>query len=260
MTDTLTIDGVRVLTGSAQRAVADSAFRRAARVVRERLGESLRVALGDSIAFVGPALHSRAPLGLGWFSTPVGIGFGDPAARRNGYAVEFESAEVTALADRVLFTVASATHARTDRAMRRWVATAVPLKPFRDRDLRDDRRIVLAAGVASRECLTGDVRQCRAVVFDTTGASAALRGAVRASVVQFAVDIGGPGAWRRLIADSTASTPDRITAAARVPSDTVIARWSRALAGVRTDVALTDVLWVGLLLGTSLAITRRRPS
>ncbi|HEY6807374.1 MAG TPA: hypothetical protein VI160_01200 [Gemmatimonadales bacterium] len=87
----------------------------------------------------------------------------------------------------------------------------------------------------------------------------------RQLLVSAALALGGPGAYDRLVADTLASIPDRIAAAAGAPLDAVITRWRSDVLRARPappSVPLADGLlalaWIGVLAGGALTSTRWR--
>jgi hypothetical protein len=87
----------------------------------------------------------------------------------------------------------------------------------------------------------------------------------RQLLISTALDLGGPGAYDRLMADTTASIPARLAAAAGTPLDAVIARWQAGLLHARPappSVPLSDgllaVTWIGVLAAGALTSTRWR--
>jgi len=84
-------------------------------------------------------------------------------------------------------------------------------------------------------------------------------------LVATALDLGGPGAYDRLMADSTAAITARLARAAGGPIDTVVARWRSAILsarpsdhGIPLSGALFTVGWVALLATAAVRSTRWR--
>lgn len=86
---------------------------------------------------------------------------------------------------------------------------------------------------------------------------------VRQSLVRYALEIGGDGSFDRFAVDGTPSA--RIEAAARMPLDSVIARWHARLLDARSTstaidltTAASSLFWVCLCAGLALRSSRWR--
>lgn len=256
LTDTVRVSRIEALVRPDLRAVADSGLRRAARVIASRYGDSLNTALGLSTVLIGtPAASTFVPI-LDRAKPTIGIGFG-PISKSPSFAT-FRGNPVEGIENAVLRVAATAYHAQLDVALRRWLASAVPTTPFESRDIVEDRMALLAAGREARRCLSGAFERCAPVVFDTSSMSVHVRGRVRVSLLQYAVDVGGADAWRRLRADSTAPLRDRLAAAAGLNADTVVQRWSRQVSAARSDVTPRDFVGVFGVLALAFTVSRRR--
>jgi hypothetical protein len=86
----------------------------------------------------------------------------------------------------------------------------------------------------------------------------------RQYLVQLALESGGPSAFERLTADTGVSIEHRVAAAAGVPTDTLLNRWSAALRAVPRGPAVPGgelllwFAWSGLLLAMALRGSRWR--
>jgi hypothetical protein len=258
LTDTVRVAGVVALVRPDLHAIADSGLRRAAAVIARRYGDSLNTALGTGTVLIGTPSRSEHDDVMGRPTGTVGVGFGAIDNARTPALARVDGAPVAGIEAATLRSAASAYHARSDATLRRWVATAVPTFDFATRDLSDDRAALLSAGAEARRCLGGAFERCAAVVFDTSAANVQVRGAVRASLLQFALERGGPDAWKRLTADSTAPLESRVIAATGLPLDSIVPRWARLVADSREDVTPGDLLSVFGLMAAALLVSRRR--
>jgi hypothetical protein len=87
---------------------------------------------------------------------------------------------------------------------------------------------------------------------------------VRRSLVRYALKIGGPGAFDRFATtDGTAS--ERIAAAAKIPTDSVIGRWRTALVesqgsptAIDLETAISALCWAAACGALALRSSRWR--
>lgn len=154
--------------------------------------------------------------------------------------------------------------------IRRYVGGSFSLAPGERTHYFTLRTLATAGSGPARRCARGVLPECRRVLDPDDSAGwyddgdllpgtfrAPIAGPVRASLVRFAIETGGPDALRRL----RAAVPARrgaldVTAdIAGVPTDTLIARWHAHLVGegrVRADVPLpfvaTTLAWAGVLM------------
>ena len=151
-----------------------------------------------------------------------------------------------------------------------WTAAAFPLPS----DRREVARAVLRTGPGGAQ--RDEVDRC--VSADDAAACTALVGsleprmlprvtpsATRRTLLAVALERGGPDAYHRLRAASTAPMGDRLAAAAGVPIDTLLAEWLRAVEAAdraatpwSARVGFGGIVWIGLLLVASLWSSRWR--
>lgn len=157
--------------------------------------------------------------------------------------------------------------------------TAAP-DPIREwYDAPDRRQIVGAFNAWERARSAGAYRQCVHTDSDSactaalrampswllTNAMAPLSGAARVAVIETAIDVGGPGAYDRLLATVRRPMRDRLAAAARMSVDSLLGIWrARVLAARPESLALgakaawAAVLWTVLLGFMALRSSRWR--
>jgi hypothetical protein len=92
-----------------------------------------------------------------------------------------------------------------------------------------------------------------------------LGGMARLTLTQLALQRGGRAAYRRLLADSSATLADRLAAASGMGTDSLIAAWRHLIMASRpTRVALPWLAgvvvfgWIGVFLTCALQSTRWR--
>jgi hypothetical protein len=94
---------------------------------------------------------------------------------------------------------------------------------------------------AYQTCLNGSDSVCVDLLRTVPPAAAVypLGTTTREFLVRLALQLGGRGAYQRLVRDPSAPIPDRVAAAAAMPIDSLIARWrSLAIAGKPAPVTL----------------------
>jgi hypothetical protein len=149
-----------------------------------------------------------------------------------------------------------------------WLPGALPIDSASDESWRS-MRYTLAASATSvaRECYVGKLAACKSILGlsgsesyspDFFGAHA------RGTLVQLAVTTGGRGALGRLIANK-ASTEGALTAASKIPIDSLVAHWQRNVHdGGATSEAFTPVIamvaigWIVVMGLLSLRSSRWR--
>lgn len=178
---------------------------------------------------------------------------------------------------RLVFARASQRALEENRQLRSYVGGAFSLDPDQQAHYFTLRTLVNAGSGPARRCARGVLEDCRGVLdprdprrwYDDgelmPGARPApLAGPVRASLLAYAIEIGGPDALRRLRSASPEGGDPLAAAAAvaGVPTDTLIARWQghladagRERAGFPFPFAISSFAWAGLLM---FLATRRR--
>jgi hypothetical protein len=86
---------------------------------------------------------------------------------------------------------------------------------------------------------------------------------LRESLVRFALAVGGPGAFERFAAADSLTA--RLEGAARMPVDSLVARWRAKLVAARSTstaidmtTALSSLFWVGVCACLALRSSRWR--
>jgi hypothetical protein len=178
---------------------------------------------------------------------------------------------------RLVFARASQRALEANRLLRDYAGGAFSLDPDQPVHYFTLRTLATAGSGPARRCARGVLPDCRNVLDPREPARwyddgdlrpgtrpAPLAGPVRASLLAYAVELGGQDALRRLRSASPDGRDPLAAAAsvAGVPTDTLIARWHRHLAGagrLRAGLplpsAISSLAWAGLLL---LLATRRR--
>lgn len=122
-------------------------------------------------------------------------------------------------------------------------------------------------GLARQACVMGRDRDCVAflVSLPETALPQPLGREARATLVQFALQLGGRAGFARLVGSDTLAPPARLAVVAGVPLDSLVRRWRRevlaarprpvALPPIGLPVALT---WVTLFGACGLASSRWR--
>lgn len=108
----------------------------------------------------------------------------------------------------------------------------------------DERQALIASAgqVANRirlkrdRCLDGDIAQCDELLETNFGNLVPLSGSVRESLLEYAIEIGGAGAWERVIADPTMTPEKVIEHTAGQPLTDVVEGWQLRLIAARPVV------------------------
>lgn len=149
-----------------------------------------------------------------------------------------------------------------------WIRTPPPLS-MDDAERRNQSMYALATstGDASRGCIAGDVGACaRALHLVDTAAADSSRGLsqfVRADLLFYALDRGGPEAWERLRAAADSGPAAMLAAASRQPTDVLLAEWRRSLLVLRPQTppvtvssTLIALAWTAMLVAGALGASR----
>ncbi|MBL8988609.1 MAG: hypothetical protein JNJ80_20210 [Gemmatimonadetes bacterium] len=121
---------------------------------------------------------------------------------------------------------------RADPSLRDWLV--VGPTPIGQPAGTDELSYQLATSVApaTTACRDGDRSRCPAAFGLDGGITKELSLAARGALVREALDVGGPGAWERLLAQPDRSLSDRLAAAAGRPPEVLI---DRLMARARAD-------------------------
>lgn len=152
----------------------------------------------------------------------------------------------------------------------RWLGDPPPLHMTgRDRRYLAMYMVMTSTGKAERGCVEGRLELCTyalglrpAPSTDLTSAYPAL---VRADLFLTALEIGGPGAWARIVAARPVRAEDALAAASGVTADSLVTRWRNGIMTLRphegplhAGTALLGVAWAGALLLGALGASRWR--
>lgn len=149
-----------------------------------------------------------------------------------------------------------------------WMETPPPMS-MNDRDRRDQvmYTFVTAMGPIERRCVAGGLVACKVALgirkIDGPENGGRYSPFIRADVLYFALNLGGPGAWSRLRASSDSGVEAMLSAAAKMPADSVLARWQRGLLALRPVVAvvpmssgLIAIAWTLVFLAGALGASK----
>ena len=144
-------------------------------------------------------------------------------------------------------------------ALHKWLPTEPPFHmPEHERRVATMYGFVIGPGSAQRACVSGRIVDC--------GYSVGLRPPVRpdpgggysefvrADLLLTALEIGGPGAWRRLRAVSAEGVEAQLSAAAGMPADSLLSRWRERLLAIKPTESPLAVGGVFLMIGWTAVI------
>ncbi len=222
---------------------------------RRWFGDAAPSSDGFRIVLRSEEPHSRFMPGLEW-ATVVLAGLPDTgsSARTERHVIRGE------LAAGLIDLYGEMMWGSAGPAMQKWLQQPPPLF-MSDKERRDVAMYALVTGTgkAQRACVAGDLDACGYAVWLRESRDPSLGGGypafVRADLLLTALEVGGPGAWRRLTAAADSSVEQALAAAAGLPADSLLARWRGQLLAMRptqTPLAsggvLLGVAWVALLL------------
>lgn len=153
-------------------------------------------------------------------------------------------------------------------ALDAWTHSIPPLS-MDETDRRDQAMyaFVTSTGDSPRRCVAGDLVACE-LAFNLKRTSdpendRRLSQFLRADLLFFALDVGGAGAWDRLRRAADSGTPAMLSAAAQLPTDTLLAHWRGSLLSRRPATALLTpaitlvaLAWSVLILGGAVGASR----
>jgi len=191
------------------------------------------------------------------------VGLPDTGASVRTERSDWESGVPTGLIDRY-----GAMMIASVPALSAWIDNPPPLS-MPEAERRDLAMYTLVTGMGpmQRKCVSGDMASCRfameigpAPVGDT---GAIFSKFMRADLLYFTLDAGGPGAWQRLQGAAAGGLEAGLTAAAKMSSDSLFAQWRSHLLLLRPTTAiitlrsaLTAAAWSTLLLLGALGASR----
>lgn len=129
--------------------------------------------------------------------------------------------------------------------------------------------LMTSTGKAGRGCVGGALESCAFAlglrVAPTSDLTDAYPRLVRADLLLTALEIGGPGAWSRVVAARPLRAEDALVAASGLPADSLIGRWRSGIMALRPDhgplrssTAILVLAWTGVLLLGTLGGSRWR--
>jgi hypothetical protein len=226
-------------------AVAVAFRRRAAWLLTQELDPTLRMWLSGDVPF-DSSTHSM------WVNTHIHLATASSRAARD---------------------CASGDTARCAVAL---AIVKVPDPAFVWYDARERRELIRSAAHVLRQrgseapvdrcTVRGELTVCDSLLrlIPEDALTAPLNAAARQSLVRLALEMGGDGAFTRLAA-STGSVADRLSAAARVSSDSLVRAWrAQAMSAsygnttLTTETALSAVFWATLCGALALRSSRWR--
>lgn len=153
-------------------------------------------------------------------------------------------------------------------ALAAWIGNPPPLSQG-EKERRDQvmYAFVTATGAIQQRCAAGGLVACH-VALNIRHIEGRENGGryspfVRTDLLYFALDAGGTGSWSRLRAAADSGVPAMLGAAARMPADSVIARWRGNLLELRPATAvltpgsaILSATWVGILLLGALGASK----
>jgi hypothetical protein len=149
-----------------------------------------------------------------------------------------------------------------------WMENPPPLS-IDEQDRHDQAMyaFVTATGPVQRRCVDGGLKAC-AVAMNIVPTGDTIRGGtwspfMRADLMYFALDLGGADSWTRLHAAADSGVAAALAAAARMPVDSVLARWRadllsrRPVASIITPgTAIVAITWATALMLGALGASR----
>ena len=152
----------------------------------------------------------------------------------------------------------------------RWLGDPPPLHlTDRDRRYLAMYMVMTSTGKAERGCLNGRLDLCGYALGLRAAPSSDLSGEypapVRADLFLAALEIGGPGAWSRIVATGPARAEEALVAGSGLAADSLLTRWRNGIIALRPEerplhsgTALLAAGWVGVLLLGTLGASRWR--
>jgi hypothetical protein len=153
-------------------------------------------------------------------------------------------------------------------ALAAWTNSTPPLS-MDETERRDEAMyaFITATGESPRRCVAGDLVGCE-LAFNLKRSSdpendRRLSQFLRADLLFFALDRGGAGAWDRLRTAADSGTSAMLSAAAQLPTDTLLAQWRQSLLSRRPPTALLApattflaLAWTVVILGGAVGTSR----
>lgn len=248
--DTLDLAGVRWYVAPAARRDLEAIVQRLDSIVRHRGLPPFRELLGTGRAWV---VAGVPPTGY-WGGYSRMITFDTSASQVS----PLPSLGRDVLARVIGQQLAVGAMRQVDRRMTGFLQTAIPLDANGGVGAVDMRTALINTGDRrGPACAGADLAACESMLFDP-GMNAVVGGAPRGGLARVALDLGGPGAWRILLADTAAPPRERLAAAAGRPIREVLARWHAEELALPDSTSTLPVLVVVALSALSAAIGLRR--
>lgn len=147
--------------------------------------------------------------------------------------------------------------AGTSAEVQRWLPSGLLLH-LAEATRREEAMYALVTGIgpAQRGCVLGDLADCAYALGLRSSARGDAGGTyyplARADLLLQALQLGGAGAWDRLVSVD-GSVEEQLAAAAAMPADSLVSSWRTGLLAIRPDHAPIDGAAVLLLLGWCMA-------
>jgi hypothetical protein len=145
-------------------------------------------------------------------------------------------------------------------ALSAWVENPPPLS-MDPKERRDQAMytFVTATGAIERRCVAGGMQACRVAMnirqIEGTENGGRFSPFMRVDLLYYALDIGGAGAWARLRGAADSGVATMFSSAAKLPTDSLLARWRNGLLARRPatavlsgQTALIAITWSAMLL------------
>ncbi len=138
-----------------------------------------------------------------------------------------------------------------------WMETPPPMS-MNERDRRDQvmYTFVTSMGPIQRRCVAGGLMACKVALgirkIDGPENGGRYSPYIRADLLYYALDLGGTGAWSRLREVSDSGVEAMLAAAAKMPADSVLAKWQQGLLALRPATAVVPTSSAGIAIIWSL--------
>jgi hypothetical protein len=145
-------------------------------------------------------------------------------------------------------------------ALSAWIENPPPLSAD-PKERRDEAMytFVTATGAIERRCVAGGMPACRVAMsirqIEGTENGGRFSPFMRADLLYYALDLGGAGAWARLRGAADSGVATMLSSAAKLPTDSLLARWRSGLLARRPatavlsgHAALIAITWSAMLL------------
>lgn len=250
--DTIRLGSLTVVAASSQRGVVEAA----AQSARDRLDSALG---SDTDLLTGKMFYTRLA------ATHVRI------TDSSVSFVLMDAPGVEQLRWNLLRSVMGALLQELDEDMRPWFGGVLPIEGVLEPPVRSAYiELVVARSSGASRCMRGDLASCRAVLGFSDrelrpdwAFTAAV--AVRHHFARVALELGGEGAYARLLRPADVSLEQRLAAAAGLSADSLLEVWRQAILHAKPEptlvshpIVLSGLAWVLVLLLLSSRSSRWR--